>query len=43
MARALQALLGGERVGRSIGVQVLRGGTPLALDVTVGQRPGRGR
>jgi S1-C subfamily serine protease len=40
---SLQALLSGERVGRSIGVQVLRGGTPLALDVTVGQRPGRGR
>ena len=40
---ALQALLSGERVGRSIGIQVLRGGTPLALDVTVGQRPGRGR
>src|SRR5262245_52324689 len=40
---SLQALLSGERVGRSIGVQVLRGGTPLTLDVTVGQRPGRGR
>ena len=40
---ALQALLGRERVGRAIAVQVLRGGTPLALDVTVGQRPGRGR
>ena len=40
---SLQALLSGERVGRSIGVQVLRGGMPLALDVTVGQRPGRGR
>jgi S1-C subfamily serine protease len=40
---SLQALLSGERVGRAIGVQVLRGGTPLALDVTVGQRPGRGR
>jgi S1-C subfamily serine protease len=40
---SLQALLTGERVGRPIGVQVLRGGTPLALDVTVGQRPGRGR
>ena len=40
---ALQALLGGERVGRAVVVQVLRGGTPLAVDVTVGQRPGRGR
>ena len=40
---SLQALLSGERVGRPIAVQVLRGGTPLALDVTVGQRPGRGR
>jgi S1-C subfamily serine protease len=40
---ALQALLGGERVGRAVVVHVLRGGAPLALDVTVGQRPGRGR
>ena len=28
-------------MGRPVVVQVLRGGTPLALDVTVGQRPGR--
>jgi hypothetical protein len=30
-------------VGRAVVVHVLRGGAPLALDVTVGQRPGRGR
>jgi S1-C subfamily serine protease len=40
---ALQALLGGERVGRPVAVQVLRGGTLVTLEVTVGQRPGRGR
>jgi S1-C subfamily serine protease len=39
----LQALLGGERVGRAVTVQVLRGGAPVTLDVTVGQRPGRPR
>ena len=40
---ALQALLGGERVGRPVAVQVLRGGALVTLEVTVGQRPGRGR
>ncbi len=40
---ALQALLGGDRVGRPVRVQVLRGGALVALDVTVGQRPGRRR
>jgi S1-C subfamily serine protease len=39
----LQALLSGERVGRPVAVDVLRGGTGVRLDVTVGQRPGRGR
>jgi S1-C subfamily serine protease len=40
---ALQALLGGERVGRPVAVQVVRGGALVTLEVTVGQRPGRGR
>jgi S1-C subfamily serine protease len=40
---ALQALLGGDRVGRPVTVQVLRGGALITLDVTVGQRPGRAR
>jgi S1-C subfamily serine protease len=40
---ALQALLGGEQVGRPVAIQVLRGGTLVTLEVTVGQRPGRGR
>jgi S1-C subfamily serine protease len=40
---ALQALLGGERVGRAVTVQILRGGVPVTLAVTVGQRPGRAR
>lgn len=40
---ALQALLGGERVGRPVAVQVLRGGALLTLEVTVGQRPRRER
>jgi S1-C subfamily serine protease len=40
---ALQALLGGERVGRAVAIQVLRGGALVTLEVTVGQRPGRGR
>jgi len=40
---ALQALLGGERVGRAVAIQVLRGGALVTLAVTVGQRPGRGR
>jgi S1-C subfamily serine protease len=40
---ALQAHLGGDRVGRVVAVEILRGGTPVALEVTVGQRPGRGR
>jgi S1-C subfamily serine protease len=40
---ALQALLGGDRVGRPVTVQVLRGGALVALDVTIGQRPGRAR
>jgi S1-C subfamily serine protease len=39
----LQALLGGERVGRAVAIQLLRGGTLVTLEVTVGQRPGRGR
>jgi S1-C subfamily serine protease len=40
---ALQALLGGEPVGRPVVIQVLRGGTLVTLEVTVGQRPGRAR
>jgi S1-C subfamily serine protease len=39
----LQALLGGDRVGRPVAIQVLRGGALLTLEVTVGQRPGRRR
>ena len=39
----LQGLLGGERVGRPVVVQVLRGGTLATLEVTIGQRPGRAR
>jgi S1-C subfamily serine protease len=38
---ALQALLGGDRVGRTMVVQALRGGAPVTLEMTVGQRPGR--
>lgn len=34
----LQALLGGDRVGRSVPVQVLRGGALASLAVTVGER-----
>jgi S1-C subfamily serine protease len=40
---ALQARLGGDRVGRPVAIQVLRGGALLTLDVTIGQRPGRRR
>ena len=40
---ALQALLGGDRVGRPVSVQVLRGGTLVSVQITVGQRPGRAR
>jgi S1-C subfamily serine protease len=40
---ALQALLGGDRVGRPVAVQILRGGALVTLEVTVGQRPGRAR
>ena len=40
---ALQALLGGDRVGRTVAVEVLRGGALVTLEVTVGQRPGRPR
>jgi S1-C subfamily serine protease len=34
----LQALLIGERVGRPVPVQVIRGGRPTTVEVTVGQR-----
>jgi S1-C subfamily serine protease len=37
-AEDLQALLTGERVGRGVPVQVLRGGRLTTLEVTVGQR-----
>jgi S1-C subfamily serine protease len=40
---ALQALLNGDRVGRPLAVQLLRGGALVTLEVTVGQRPGRRR
>lgn len=36
---ALQALLGGDRVGRTVALQVIRGGALVTLEVTVGQRP----
>lgn len=39
----LQTLLRGDRVGRAVTVEVLRGGVPVTLEVTVGQRPGRAR
>jgi S1-C subfamily serine protease len=39
----LQALLGAERVGRPVAIQVLRGGALVTLEVTIGQRPGRSR
>jgi S1-C subfamily serine protease len=39
----LQGLLGGDRVGRTVPLEVLRGGVPVTLHVTVGQRPGRAR
>jgi S1-C subfamily serine protease len=37
----LQALLAGDRVGRTMRLEVLRGGALVTLAVTVGQRPGR--
>jgi S1-C subfamily serine protease len=40
---ALQALLGGDRVGRMLTLQVIRGGAVVTLEVTVGQRPGPAR
>ena len=36
---ALQAHLGGDRVGRTVALQVIRGGALVTLEVTVGQRP----
>ena len=42
-AEALQALMGGDRVGRTLAIEVLRGGAAVSLEVTVGQRPGRAR
>jgi len=38
-AEDLQALLVGDRVGRTVPVEVLRGGGLASLEVTVGQRP----
>jgi S1-C subfamily serine protease len=32
-------LLVGERVGRQVTLQLLRGGTPAAVTITVGERP----
>jgi S1-C subfamily serine protease len=40
---ALHALLDGDRVGRTVPVEILRGGVLTRLDVTVGQRPGHAR
>ncbi|MGH7359493.1 MAG: S1C family serine protease [Candidatus Rokuibacteriota bacterium] len=40
---ALQALLGGDCVGRTVALQVIRGGALVTLEVTVGQRPGPAR
>lgn len=34
-------LLAGDRVGRSVALQVLRGASPIDLQVTVGERPAR--
>jgi S1-C subfamily serine protease len=39
-AEELQAVMTGERVGRPVPVQVIRGGHPLTLEVTVGRRGG---
>jgi S1-C subfamily serine protease len=39
----LQALLVGDRVGRAVSIEVLRGGSLAALEVTIAQRPGRTR
>jgi S1-C subfamily serine protease len=39
----LQALLVGQRMGRTVLVEVSRGGAVARLSVTVGQRPGRPR
>ena len=42
-AEALQALLVGDRVGRSVPVGVIRGRALTTLDVTVGPRGGGAR
>ena len=35
----LQAALGGDRIGKAFSLQVLRGGAPATLSITVGERP----
>jgi S1-C subfamily serine protease len=39
----VQAMLGPDRVGTTVRASVLRGGQPLELTITVGERPPRGR
>ena len=38
----VQAILDPERVGKTVGVRIVRGGTPSELQLTVGERPRRG-
>lgn len=38
----VQSALGSDRVGQAIAVQLIRGGTPVELQATVGERPQRG-
>jgi S1-C subfamily serine protease len=40
--RDVQALLGAERIGRTVPVSVIRGGNPTELTLTIGERTGRG-
>jgi S1-C subfamily serine protease len=38
----LLAALTGDRIGKPVAVRVLRGGTPVDISITVGERPARG-
>jgi S1-C subfamily serine protease len=38
----IQSVLDPDRVGKTIPVRILRGGTPADLSLTVGERPARG-
>jgi S1-C subfamily serine protease len=39
----LQAMLGAESVGKTLGASIIRGGNLAELEITVGERPRRGR